>query len=136
MNTKNLTAAVAVFVTAGTAFAGEITPWPELDNFKSTKTRAEVIAELQQAQASGTYVAGGTELPGAATAPANTARTGAGTPVSAASHGKTRAQVYQELLQAQAEGTYVVGGREFEEPSLQRPAATRHAGAQKNVNTQ
>jgi predicted RNase H-like HicB family nuclease len=130
MNAKNLIAAVAVFA-AGTSFAGEATPWPELENFKSTKTRAEVIAELKQAQANGTYVAGGTEVPEIVPALAKTIRTDSSAPpvaaTPAATQGKTRAEVYQELLRAQAEGTYVVGGREFEEPTFQRTAAPRYA---------
>jgi predicted RNase H-like HicB family nuclease len=135
MNAKNMIAAVAVFAAAGSVFASELTPWPELENFKSTKTRAEVIAELKQAQANGTYVAGGTETPELVPALAKTTRSG--TPVASApatAHGKTRAEVYQELVQAQADGSYVAGGREFIEQSVQRPRATQYAGKGQALN--
>ena len=36
---------------AGAALANDIYPFPELDAFKSTKTRAEVSAEVTQARA-------------------------------------------------------------------------------------
>jgi hypothetical protein len=137
MNAKNMIAAVAVFAAAGSLFAGELTPWPELENFKSTKTRAEVIAELRQAQANGTYVVGGTELPEFIPTLAKTIRTESGTPdvASAPSAGKTRAEVYQKLVEAQAGASYVVGGREFVERSFQRPHATQHARKSKSMNS-
>ncbi len=54
MNTKKLIAAVAIFAAAGSTFAAEVTEgvWPA---FTSTKTRAEVVAELKAAQADGSY---------------------------------------------------------------------------------
>lgn len=50
MNAKKLIAAAAVFAATGSAFAGE---WVDFSDFKSTRTRAEVVAELEQAQAQG-----------------------------------------------------------------------------------
>ncbi len=51
MNTKQLTAAIVLFAAAGAALAEA--PYPPETNFVSTKTRADVIAELQQARAQG-----------------------------------------------------------------------------------
>ena len=51
MNVKNLIAAVAVFAATGSAFAQGNTEFVEFTNFVSTKTRAEVQAELAQANA-------------------------------------------------------------------------------------
>jgi len=51
MNTKHLIAGLLVFAAAGSAFA-EI-PYPANDHFVSTKTRAEVQAELADARAQG-----------------------------------------------------------------------------------
>jgi len=51
MNTKQITAAIVLFAAAGAAMAES--PFPPETKFVSTKTRAEVTAELQQAQAQG-----------------------------------------------------------------------------------
>ncbi|MBB3211895.1 hypothetical protein FHW67_001163 [Herbaspirillum sp. Sphag1AN] len=51
MNTKQITAAVVLFAAAGAALAEA--PYPPETKFVSTKTRAEVLAELKQAQAQG-----------------------------------------------------------------------------------
>lgn len=48
MNTKQITAAVVLFAAAGAALAEA--PYPPETKFVSTKTRAEVLAELKQAQ--------------------------------------------------------------------------------------
>jgi hypothetical protein len=50
---KSLITAAAIALTTVTSFAQEATPAPEFDNFVSTRTRAEVRAELQAALASG-----------------------------------------------------------------------------------
>lgn len=60
MNTKQLTAAIVLFAAAGAALAEA--PYPPETNFVSTKTRADVIAELQQARAQG-LIAVGNEYP-------------------------------------------------------------------------
>ncbi|MFT5533613.1 MAG: hypothetical protein ACI8WM_001142 [Burkholderiaceae bacterium] len=46
MNAKKLIAAVAMFAAAGSVFAANIMPFPEMDNFQSTRTRADVRAEV------------------------------------------------------------------------------------------
>lgn len=58
MNAKQLIAAVTVFAAAGSAFASE---WVDFSDFKSTKTRAEVVAEMKQANGRG-QVAGNSEF--------------------------------------------------------------------------
>ena len=49
MNTKQITAAIVLFAAAGAAMAES--PFPPETKFVSTKTRAEVVTELKQAQA-------------------------------------------------------------------------------------
>ncbi|MGZ9709320.1 DUF4148 domain-containing protein [Glaciimonas sp. GNP009] len=51
MNTKQLIAGLIVLAAAGSAFAEA--PYPADDHFVSTKTRAQVIAELADARAQG-----------------------------------------------------------------------------------
>jgi hypothetical protein len=53
MNAKKLIAAVAVFAATGSVFAQGSSEFVEFVNVPSTKTRAEVKAELAQAQAQG-----------------------------------------------------------------------------------
>lgn len=53
MNAKQLIAAVTMCATAGFAFAGGSTEFVDFSNVKSTKTRAEVRAEIEQAYAEG-----------------------------------------------------------------------------------
>jgi hypothetical protein len=53
MNAKQLIAVVAAMTVTGIAFAGENTEYIEQGKFTSTKSRAEVRAELEQAQAQG-----------------------------------------------------------------------------------
>ncbi len=48
MNAKKLIAAVAMFAAAGSVFAADLMPFPEMDNFKSTRTRADVHAEVMR----------------------------------------------------------------------------------------
>lgn len=45
--------AISATIACSVAFAQEATPAPEIDNFKPTRTRAEVIAETQNAVARG-----------------------------------------------------------------------------------
>lgn len=92
MNAKKMIAAVAVFAATGSAFASE---WVDFSNFKSTKTRAEVVAELNQAKASG-QVAGNSEFVEFKS-----------TPVAS---GKTRAEVRAELEKAYADGQVANNG--------------------------
>jgi hypothetical protein len=51
MNAKQLIAAIAVFAAAGSAFADVTGTFDDFTNVPSTKTRAEVVAELKQAPA-------------------------------------------------------------------------------------
>jgi hypothetical protein len=53
MKVKTLIAAVTLLTSAGAVFAGDVHPTFDHTQFVSTKTRAEVIAELQQATANG-----------------------------------------------------------------------------------
>jgi len=116
MKAKQLIAAIAVFAAAGSALADQTYPYVDFSGFKSTKTRAEVMAELRDSQASG-QIAGGNEF----TAPdAKFVST------------KTRAQVMAELRQAQEDGSYALAQQEFDGqyPGLQHRgnAGTRLAG--------
>lgn len=85
MNAKNLIAAFAVLTAAGSAFADSTYPYVDFSGFVSTKTRAEVAAELTQPGAQTVAKTEWVEF----------------TPVAA---GKTRAEVRAELAQAQAAG--------------------------------
>ncbi|HEY8608455.1 MAG TPA: DUF4148 domain-containing protein [Noviherbaspirillum sp.] len=96
MNAKKIFAAVAVFAAANSAFAAE---WVEFSDFKSTRTRAEVIAEMKQAQADGTYAAARQEAP---------------VPAANFASGKTRAQVVAELEQSKADGSYALMHQEYQ----------------------
>ena len=51
MNTKHIFAALLLSTTVGAAMAEA--PYPAETTFVSTKTRADVVAELQQARANG-----------------------------------------------------------------------------------
>lgn len=90
MHAKHIIAAFAVLAANGAAMAQEFVE-PGV-NFVSTRTRAEVNAELKQAQADGTHRVLDTEYP---------IIKQAGTP-------RTRAEVLAELKQAQADGSHFV----------------------------
>lgn len=90
MNAKHLIAAFAVLASTGSVLAQEfVEPGA---NFVSSRTRAEVVAELKQAQADDAYRVLDTEYP---------IIKQAGTP-------RTRAEVLAELKQAQDDGSYYV----------------------------
>lgn len=111
MNAKQLIAAAALISATGAVFAQSTEFVRPDENFVSTKTRAEVMAELKQARIDGLYAVGGEEYPNQVLAASKTVRSqvaAAPAPVS----GKTRAEVIAELQQARAEG-YAVGGEEF-----------------------
>lgn len=61
MNAKQVIAAVMVFASAGSAFAADNGIFVEHTNVPSSKTRAEVRAELEQASAS-QRIAGNSEF--------------------------------------------------------------------------
>jgi hypothetical protein len=93
MNAKKLIAAVAVFAAASSAFASE---WVDFSDFKSTRTRAEVVAELKQAQAQGQgQLAGNSEF----VEFSNTA----------VASGKSRDEVRQEAVAAARANTAAAG---------------------------
>jgi hypothetical protein len=69
MNAKQLIAAVAVFAATGSAFAAAGYT-PPAEGFVSTKTRAEVIAERNQAFAEGKLVIDEASYPNVQTASA------------------------------------------------------------------
>ena len=99
MNAKKLIAVIAMLAGAGSAFAGEAAKSEDNLNFHSTKTRAEVIAEFNQAKADGTYIGSG-EIYEIQSAQINASHTSS----------KTRAEVRAELAQAVADGAYIRGG--------------------------
>ena len=123
MNAKQLIAAVAVLAAAGSALADDTGAYVDFTNVVSTKSRAEVVAELKQAQSEGSYVLGGEEYPNQFAASTYSVRPYVAAPVAS---GKSRAQVIAELKQAQADGSYVVGGEEFagQAPVLARNSRT------------
>lgn len=53
MNVKNLIAAVTLLTSAGAVLAGDVSEFVDHTGFVSTKTRAQVIAEMQPAAAQG-----------------------------------------------------------------------------------
>jgi hypothetical protein len=98
MKTKQLIAAALVFAATTAAFAQTVESNPNA----VTKTRAQVMAELQQAQADGTassYGFLGTTNPAAAAGNAQSQHFVA--------QEKTRSEVVAELKQAQANGTVI-----------------------------
>jgi len=104
MNAKQLISAVALLAATGTVLAQQ-TEWIAADaNFVSTKTRAEVRAELNQAYADGST--------------GTMARDGSDTLQLArnAAAGKTRAEVIAELNQAYVNGSTGTMARDGAEP--------------------
>lgn len=115
MNAKKLIAAVAVFAAANSALAAE---WVEFTNVTSTKTRAEVMAEMKQARDDGSYAAARQEYVEPAAA------------VATAPAGKTRAQVQAELAQSVADGSYAALHQEYQGQyrAIGKAASTQLAG--------
>ncbi len=105
MNAKYLIAAAAALAVSGSVLAQEYVV-PDA-GFVSTKTRAEVNAELAQARSSGALDVTEYDYP----------------VVRLASVPKTRAQVSAELAQARADGSLEVA--EYEYPVLQASATTK-----------
>ena len=122
MNAKQLIATVAALTIAGTAFAQQA----EVTNVQSGKTRAQVIAELQQAQANGTaetYSFVGTQNPVAAAGSAKHVQGENQIPT-----GKTRAEVVATLSDNSATPSGFVA---FDAPAAVTTKTTRTAVAQK-----
>lgn len=90
MNAKHLIAAVAVLASTGSVLAQEYVD--PAANFVSTRTRAEVIAELKQTQADGMDRVLEHEYP----------------VIKMVGVPRTRAEVLAELKQAQVDGSYHV----------------------------
>ena len=103
MNIKKISAAVLMLSLAGAALAEA--PYPEDSHFVSTKTRAEVIAELQQARANGELPVNDATYPDKAI-------------VSAPVSGKTRAQVIDELKQARANGEFPINDATYPDKAV------------------
>lgn len=82
MNAKKLIVAAAVFAAAGSALADQTFPYVEFSNVQSTKTRADVAAEVKQPVVAQTEYVEFNKVP----------------------RGKTRAEVRAELQQAYANG--------------------------------
>lgn len=120
MNIKHLIAVTLTALAAGSTAADQVYPYSDFSGFQSTRTRAEVVAELGQAQGSTAYVAGGSEFVA---------------PDAGFASSKTRAQVVAELRQALEDGSYqVVGGEAFpgQYPGVvPSPARTRLATTMK-----
>jgi hypothetical protein len=100
MNAKKLIVAVAVFAAAGAALADDTTyPYVDHSKYVLTKTRAEVVAELNQAVTNG-----------------EVARNIDFVDVSPVASGKTRAEVRADLEKDYAAGNYAYStNREFVE---------------------
>lgn len=109
MNAKYLIAAVAVFA-AGSAMAEQTYPYVDFTGVQSTRTRAEVIAEMKQVTPAEKQ-AQNSEYVDFSTA-------------KAAPIGKTRAQVRAELEQAYYAGQYA-GNRNTESVDFTNVASTR-----------
>ncbi|MGE5650199.1 DUF4148 domain-containing protein [Noviherbaspirillum sp. UKPF54] len=82
MNAKQLIIAAAVFAAAGSAMADQTFPYVEFSNAPSTKTRAEVAAEVRTPAVAQSEYVEFNKVP----------------------RGKTRAEVRAELQQAYASG--------------------------------
>jgi hypothetical protein len=108
---KTLITAVALTLTTFASFAQEVTRAPEIENFVSTRTRAEVQAELKIAMAAGNLHAQGeiTRAP----------------EIEAFIAARTRAQVKDELMAALARGERLSQGEITRAPELERFVSTR-----------
>lgn len=58
MNANKFIASVLIFIASGSVLAGDILPFTEADQFVSTRTRAEVQAEVRQAIHTGQLASG------------------------------------------------------------------------------
>lgn len=63
MNIKKLITTVALFAAAGSVFANDLMPFSELDNFKSSTTRADVKAAVMRANTTDLALAHGDITP-------------------------------------------------------------------------
>ncbi|HJV53364.1 MAG TPA: DUF4148 domain-containing protein [Noviherbaspirillum sp.] len=125
MNAKNLIAAAAVFAITGSAFAQASSEYVEFTNVVSTKSRAEVQAELAQANAQA-RLAGNTEYVEFGKLASATPRAQVRAELASAhatvgsspeyvefknvASSKTRAEVRNEVLQAAGGAHQAIGG--------------------------
>ena len=108
MRIQTIIATLAVLGSTGSALAQQSTyPYVDFSGFQSTKTRAEVMAELDASKASGEYAVSNHEYP----APGRNFKSV-----------KSRSEVLAELEQAKADGTYARNDFDTEYPVM------RHAG--------
>jgi len=103
MNIKKISAAVLMLSLAGAALAEA--PYPEDSKFVSTKTRAEVVAELAQARANGEVPINDATYPDKAIASASVST-------------KTRADVIEELKQARANGELPISDATYPDKAI------------------
>lgn len=112
MRIQTFIATLVVLGSTSAAFAQQRTyPYVDFTGFQSTKTRAEVMAELDASRSSGEYAASNREY----AAPAQDFKST-----------RSRAEVLAELEQSKADGTYAQNDFDTEYP------ARRHAD---NANT-
>jgi hypothetical protein len=116
MNIKQLIAATAAVFVTGSVFAQQTYPYVDFSVFQGTKTRAEVMQELQASEANGNYVVGGHEYVA---------------PAAGFVSSKRRAQVLAELQQAEADGLYALAHQEYQG---QFPRRGGNAGTQVSQN--
>jgi hypothetical protein len=112
MSVRTLIATLAVLSSTGSAIAQQkIYPYVEFTGFQSTKTRAEVMAELDASKASGEYASSNREY---------------AAPDMHFKSTKTRAEVLAELRQAQADGMYAQQDFDTQYPVLQHNGNVSH----------
>lgn len=108
MRIHTLIATIAVLGSTSSVFAQQSTyPYVDFTGFQSTRTRAEVMAELDQSKASGEYAVSNHEYP----APGRNFNST-----------RSRAEVIAELEQAKADGTYAQNDFESEYPVMRHAA--------------
>ena len=107
MNTKTIIAAAALLASSATAFAQEFAPADA--SFTSTKTRAQVAAELAEARNNGTLYVRDGEYPLQVTPPST----------------QTRAEVAEELAQATKAGNLVSVDSDYPAPVTTVSTKTR-----------
>jgi len=111
MNIKKISAAVLMLSLAGAALAEA--PYPEDSKFVSTKTRAEVVAELAQARANGELPINDVSYPDKAMNSPSTST-------------KTRAEVIDELKQARANGELPINDATYPDKAIaSAPVSTK-----------
>ena len=113
MNIKKISAAVLMLSLAGAALAEA--PYPEDSKFVSTKSRAEVVAELAQARANGELPINDVSYPDKAIAAPST---------------KTRAEVIDELKQARANGELPINDATYPDKAIASAAVPSKTRAQ------